>query len=439
MQPSIAQAPVDANIGQINKWDVREIVQAWINLERDNHGLEMRGPEQGSQWKREFDSRHYTPFCPRLNLGLTAGGTIPTPTPTPSPTPTATATPSCPQPDGAGNDFQQATSITPDGFLNWEYICPSADVDWWQFPADAGQEITIHLGGMPQTPPADYDLFLINPSGGLVESSELWGADKDEYISTTVYVKGDYRVLVRGKGPADWSNKTPYQLSVKTKYICFDPDDAGNTFFTAKPIKPSIPIANIKNEHYGYTCPEGDEDLYKFDVSGGQNVLVTVKLSELPADYNIYLYSEDSQILGQSLNTGTADELIMYSAQSLSGAFRVHVQPATYSSYHSQPYKLEVSLFGTADLIVQGIEVTQAIQDLNNTVTLVAGKPTVARVYVGAGGIVHGPITVIPVLRSDFFGSKIVRGSTRLDRHFLDSNGRNQSQRAQFGNRDGGK
>ena len=396
-QPRAATRPVDGNVGATFSWDVGALAQLWIVDPGQNNGLELRGPEGGAFWSRTFDSRHYTSFCPRLTLQLQSAHPIPTPTYTPSATPTTTATPACPQADAGGDSFQQATPINTDGNWVWEYICPSGDVDWWQFFADDHQEITIHLGNMPQAPAADYDLFLIDPNGGQVATSERYGADKDEYIDVTVYQAGNYRVLVRGKGVADWSNKTPYQLTVETKYVCIDPNDAGDTFFTASPIQPSIPQANIEHVTYGYICPEGDEDLYKFYVPGGQNVLVMAKLSELPADYNLYLYSGDAQILGQSTNSGTSDELILYSAQNMPGEFRVHVQGATFSANHAQPYKLEVSLLGTADMVVQGIEVTQVIQDLNNTIPLVVGKPTIARVYVGAGGIVHGPISGVTV------------------------------------------
>jgi len=395
--PFVTRIPVDASLGTVYAWDVKTLVQKWIDDEHQNLGLELRGPEGGTPWTRLFDSRHYTPFCPRLSLQLRPSGPIPTPTATPAPTATATPTPACTHPD-AGNTFQQATVLTPDGTWNYEYICPSGDVDWWQFPADSHQEITIHLGGMPQAPPADYDLFLISPSGGQIASSELWGASKDEYINITVYQKGNYRVLVRGKGVADWSNKTPYQLSVKTEYECIDPNDAGGYYTNAAAITPSLPQANISHVTYGYICPQGDTDMYKFEVPGGQNVLIWAKLTELPANYDLYLYGPVGGSLGQSTNSGTADEQVLYAALNQPGTYYAFVKGATTSAYHAQSYKLEVSLSGTADLFVQNIEVTQAIQDLNNSVPLISGgKPTVARVYIGANGIVHGPISGVSV------------------------------------------
>lgn len=418
--PFVTRIPVNISLGSVYAWDVKGLVQKWIDDEPQNRGLALRGPEGGAAWVRVFDSRHYTPFCPRLSLQLRPTTSFPTPTSTPPPTATPTPTPACSQID-AGNSFQQATTLTPDGSWNYEYICPSGDVDWWQFSADDHQEITIHLGGMPQAPPADYDLFLINPSGGQIASSELWGASKDEYINITVYQKGNYRVLVRGKGVADWSNKTPYQLSVETKYECIDPNDAGDYYTNAAAITPSLPQANVKHVTYGYICPQGDKDMYKFVVSGGQNVLIWAKLTELPADYQLILYGPIGQLLGLSNSSGTSDEQVLYAAIDKPGTYYAFVQGATTSSYHAQPYKLEVSLSGTADLVVQGIEVTQVIQDLNNSVALVIGKPAIARVYVGAGGIVHGPISGVSVTlrawtagwRTQKLGELVLGPSTR--------------------------
>jgi hypothetical protein len=390
--PAAVQASAGTGVPAILEWDVREIAQAWVNGAMEDWGLELRGPESGAFWQRTFDSRHYTPFCPKLVMAVQPAGPMPTPSPLPTATATATGTPVCPEPDGAGDDFSSATALTPDGSLTQERICPSGDVDWWKFPVAAPQEITINLFDLP----ADYDLFLVSPTQGGLDSSERWGADRDEYISYMTWTSGDHRILVRGKGVADWSKTTPYSLRVNTRYVCFAPDEAGNTYSTAAALLPSFPQAGVFRTRNAAICPEGDNDLYKFEVSGGQTVTITARLTNLPADYNLYLYSPDAQFLGDSHNPGTADEEITYVANNMPGTWRVHVQGGTWSAYHSQEYQLEVSLTGNADLTVQGIEVTQAIQDLNNSVSIIVGKPAVARVYVGTS-FAPGPVSNVSV------------------------------------------
>lgn len=212
----------------------------------------------------------------------------PTPTLTFTPTPTATSPSAiCPSGD-AGNDFNAATSLTP-YTEKQEYICPSSDVDWWKFPVSGGQEISLFLSDMPRGPDADYDLFLVSPTQGGVASSERWGADKDEYIYHVALQSGDYWVLVRGKGVADWSAKHPYKLLARVCYA----DEAGDNAASATVLSPGAKT--------GYLCPPGDEDWYQFTLAGAPSVAINAGLSNLPADYDLYLYGPNNQVVTASV------------------------------------------------------------------------------------------------------------------------------------------
>lgn len=400
-QPRVVRGPVaTAATGApgIVAWDVHELAQGWVNRDLANWGVELRGPEQAPSWVRVFESREGVAFCPRLALRVRPAAAMSTPTPIPAATPTATATPTCAQPDAAGNDFAAAAPLIPDGRDVQEAICPSGDVDWWKFPVQAGQEITLFLFDMP----ADYDLFLITPGQGGAASSERFGAANDEFIRFVAWETGDWRVLVRGKGVADWSSSQPYTLRVQKSWACFVPDEPGVSFDTAGVILPSLPQANVSRPHTGYICPQGDEDWYAVEVSGGQLVAINARLTDLPANYDLYLYSPDSVLRGSSQEAGTTDESITFWANDMPGAWRVRVMPVGPDAHHIDPYTLDVRLSGLADLTVLGIEVTQAIQNFaqpgvaDNSLSLVTGKPTMARVYVGVDGAA-GPISNVTV------------------------------------------
>jgi hypothetical protein len=399
-QAPVATAPVGVGVPAVISWDVQELVQGWVNGDLENWGVELRGPEQAPSWVRMFESRHDASFCPRLELSVQSSTTIPTPTPLPTATPTPTATPICVQPDAAGNSFTAAAPLIADGRDVQEYICPSSDVDWWKFPVQSGQEITVSLYDIP--PAADYDLLLISPSQGLAASSERFGPGRVEFISHVAWETGEWRVLVRGKGVADWSRTHPYSLRVNLGWACFVPDEPGVSFDTAEPILPSLPQANVSRPRTGYLCPEGDEDWYRFDVSGGQIVAITARLTNLLANYDLHLYSPDGVLRGSSQQTGATDEVIAFWANDIPGAWRMRVVPGEPGAHHINPYTLDVSLTGHVDLTVLGIEVTQAIQSFDhpagfdNSVPLVTGKPTVARVYVGVSGAA-GPISNVTV------------------------------------------
>jgi len=94
VQPEKAQTAVHSGYPSVQTWDVRGLVQDWVDGHLENFGLELRGPEGGSFWRRAFESRHgCTPFCPRLVLTLRLFDHVQTPTPVPTCTPTATPTP----------------------------------------------------------------------------------------------------------------------------------------------------------------------------------------------------------------------------------------------------------------------------------------------------------------------------------------------------------
>jgi hypothetical protein len=93
-QPAISLSPSgSAALGKTpgyKSWNVKDLVQGWINGSIPNYGLELRGPET-SWWSRTFSSREGT-YCPQLVLSLESGVPFNTPTPVPTATPTATPT-----------------------------------------------------------------------------------------------------------------------------------------------------------------------------------------------------------------------------------------------------------------------------------------------------------------------------------------------------------
>ncbi len=129
-----------------------------------------------------------------------------------APTPTPTSTPSCPADDYESNDsFSEAYAIS-DGVQYTAYICPSGDEDWFKFYVVAGQEITVDLYGLYGDLPADFDLYLHNPSGAQVGSSAAGGAATERIVHTASQ-SGNYRARVIGYQGA-YSALNPYRLLI---------------------------------------------------------------------------------------------------------------------------------------------------------------------------------------------------------------------------------
>ena len=99
------------------EWNVKDLVQEWVNSTYNNYGLMLRGdPEQTVGW-RGFSTREGS-YSPRLIVDFTPPTVTPTPTETPPTTPTATCTPTetpVPPPCHSGSVVFQSNR---DG--NWE-------------------------------------------------------------------------------------------------------------------------------------------------------------------------------------------------------------------------------------------------------------------------------------------------------------------------------
>lgn len=392
-QPNIlpdiaATAYVGMTPGTVVQWDIRTLVQHWVHGDLPNDGLELRGPENAF-WQRVFEAGVYSGFCPGLHLEVRAPVPFPTPTSIPTLTPTITPTPVCLYADRAGNTFA-AASLLPSANISYteEYICPSNDWDYWKFHVDSNQWISITLNHWLTN--IDTDLYLYPPAGGAALAKSLNPAGVEDSIEYWAYVPGDWVVLVTGKYASDWSKSWPYRLRVNT---CIS-DQGGETFQAATAISTSDSIAGTQYVYSDYICPQGDEDWWKFSMPGGQAANVTIKLTNLPADYRLELYDSDGKLQKSLTTSGTGNKTLTWTVNpswvplgGFPSYWRVRVYGASSgsgSAYHgSQPYYLEVSVAGVVDLTIQELEVTQAIQDLSNSVAMVNGKLTRARVYVG--------------------------------------------------------
>ncbi|HNT05798.1 MAG TPA: DNRLRE domain-containing protein, partial [Anaerolineae bacterium] len=401
----ITTASVGMTPGTVIQWDIRGLVQRWVNRDLPNNGLELRGPE-AAFWQRSFEAGEYSAFCPSLHLEVRSPVSFPTPTSIPTLTPTITPTPVCLYPDAAGNTFATA-SLLPSTNISYteEYICPSNDRDYWKFHVDAGQWISITLNHWLTN--VDTDLYLFPPVGGATLAKSLNPAGVEDSIEYWAYVSGDWVVEVTGKYASDWSKSYPYRLRVNT---CIS-DQGGPTFDAATVISTSLPAAGTQYVYSDYICPQGDEDWWQFSMPRGQTTTVSIKLTNLPADYRLELYDSDGTLKKSLTTSGTANKTLTWTTSSSwvpLGGFpsnwrvRVYGAPSgSGSAYHStQPYHLEVSMAGVVDLTIQELEVTQGIQDLSNSVALVSGKLTRARVYVG----VSPPVTSLSDLVVRLYG-----------------------------------
>ncbi len=149
---------------------------------------------------------------------------------------------------------------------------------------------------------------------------------------------------VQGANAWDWNRTQPYTVTYR---VCNQPDEAADYFDGAEKIDPSISEIGYSTIHYGYLCPDGDEDWYKFAVPSAYPVTITVDLEDLPADYDLDLYTPSGTLQKQSQNPGTASEKITHYVNSVGGEWHVRVYSGVPgASSATQDYELEVDLSG---------------------------------------------------------------------------------------------
>ncbi len=102
------------------EWTITSLVQDWVDGSRPNHGVLIKGPEEGKTWSRRFTSREGS-FSPYLFLQVSSqtpfDTATPTPTPTQTPTPTPTGTPVNRQVSITGIEVTQAIQNANSGMV----------------------------------------------------------------------------------------------------------------------------------------------------------------------------------------------------------------------------------------------------------------------------------------------------------------------------------
>lgn len=216
-----------------------------------------------------------------------------------------------------------------------------------------------------------YDL--VNPGGGSCAASTVLN---ESFISTSFAnlnwnaVSGatGYTLQWRKSGNSSWNTvnltnnyytinglltQTGYQWQVRskcgtvystyssikaftTKGSCWDGNEPNNIYTS-----PSL-YSFSSTYTYGKICGSGDVDFFKINTTSARNI--TVKMENLPKNYNLETYTGSGSYLTGSYSTGTKNESVtLYNKPAGSYLFRVY--GATSGDYHNtNDYRLQVVL-----------------------------------------------------------------------------------------------
>lgn len=275
-------------------------------------------------------------------------------------------------------------------------IGSATDRDWYSFTLSGTSNLAITLGNLP----GDYDVILYNAAGTELARSEN-GGSTSESITRNSSAAGTYYVQVFGYNGA-FSSSVCYNLNIGATTVagCASSYDNGSngTFAGA----PQIPLnTNVT----GLISPSGDNDYYRFVISSGGTITIT--LTNLPADYDIRLFNGAQTQVAISQAGGTSSETISYTAAA--GTYYVRVYGYSNANNASICYTLRVAT-GTASRGDDAPEFTRIPK------VRVFPNPVVSSLNVNIAGTADRPvIRVVDVNGRLLINKRVAEGNTLLD------------------------
>jgi hypothetical protein len=231
------------------------------------------------------------------------------------------------------NETQAAAAAISSGVTNSAAISSTTDVDYFKITTSASSNNVYNLVGPSGV---DYDLYVYNSAGTQIGASE--SATATETVTLNGQAAGTYYIKVIGYNGANSATCYTIKATATTVTGCqssYDVSTNGTTGGAA-----TIPFnTNVT----GLISPSGDIDNYKFVITTGGTITIT--LGTLPGDYDVKLLNSAGTQVGISQNGGTTSETINYTAAA--GTYYAQVYGYNGANSSTTCYTLKVQL-GTA-------------------------------------------------------------------------------------------
>ena len=231
------------------------------------------------------------------------------------------------------NETQATAASIVSGVTNTAAITTTTDIDYYKIVTTATSNNVYNLVGPSGV---DYDLYVYNSAGSQIGSS--LGSTATETVSLNSQAAGTYYVKVIGYNGANSATCYTIKATATTVTSCQSAYDVSTNGTTAGAA--TIPFnTNIT----GLISPTGDIDNYKFVITTGGTITVT--LGTLPADYDLKLLNSAGTQIAISQNGSTTSETISYTAAA--GTYYAQVYGYNGANNATTCYTLKVQL-GTA-------------------------------------------------------------------------------------------
>lgn len=108
------------------------------------------------------------------------------------------------------------------------------------------------------------------------------------------------------------------QFSTSAMPVCTDIYESNNSFSASKTITPGINVeAGIGSA--------SDIDWFKFSVGNTSSTHIRITLSQLPADYDVFLHNRNMTLIGSATTTGTGNETIIFNTTAKKTTYYIRV------------------------------------------------------------------------------------------------------------------
>ncbi|MBD2413823.1 hypothetical protein FACHB389_24300 [Nostoc calcicola FACHB-389] len=227
--------------------------------------------------------------------------------------------------------------------------------DYYRIQLSQNSVLNLGLSGLS----SDANLYLYNSVGNYLTGSSASGTASESVIRNLN--AGIYYVLVQKSG----TGGTTYSLQASATTLGTIPaDNAGNNRDTARNINTLTSTVQTFNDFLGdfNSLSNDNEDYYKFNLT--QNSNVTLNLSGLTSDANLYLYNSFGSYITGSAGAGISQESIIW--QLTPGTYYVFVQK---SGSGGTNYSLQASATAVSGTIANTSSPLDTAQNLGTLST----------------------------------------------------------------------
>ena len=136
-----------------------------------------------------------------------------------------------------------------------------------------------------------------------------------------------------------------------------------------------------------------DVDWFKVTTPNNSNTNLDVTLSNLRADYDLYVYNKTLKLVGSSVTAGTSNEVVIYNSSGRKAGYYIKVVGKNGAYNTSECYNLLANAFSGGGTASRSSDPVNEISDDENN-QLLYPNPASEFVYVGFNSTMEGPVNV---------------------------------------------